>query len=169
LIVPEGKLRQAFLHEAHDSVVSGNLDLMRPKKRLRNGLSWPQLLSELKAYVITCNSCQRKRRSYQKLVGLLQPHEIPTERFKHVYKGFFAVLLIRRTSDTTLRSLVVSFKRGKVYQAHSQYIVCAFHSASSNMPLMLHTCARRGKFYQAHSQYIVCAFHPASSNMPLML
>jgi Integrase zinc binding domain/RNase H-like domain found in reverse transcriptase len=92
LIVPQGKLRQALVHEAHDSVVSGHLGFNKAYERLRNAFSWPQMHSELKAYVRSCDSCQRNKSSNQKPIGLLQPFEVPEERFQHVSMDFITAL-----------------------------------------------------------------------------
>jgi hypothetical protein len=47
------------------------------------------MYSELKAYVRSCDSCQRNKTSNKKPIGLLKPLEIPTERFEEVSMDLF--------------------------------------------------------------------------------
>ena len=92
LVVPQGKLRQALMHGAHDALVSGHLGFNKAYERLRQGVTWPEMYSELKAYVRSCDSCQRNKTSNQKPIGLLKPLEIPTVRFEQVSMDFITTL-----------------------------------------------------------------------------
>ena len=92
LVVPQGKLRQALMHGAHDALVSGHLGFNKAYERLRQGVTWPEMYSELKAYVRSCDSCQRNKTSNQKPIGLLKPLEIPTVRFEQVSMDFITSL-----------------------------------------------------------------------------
>jgi RNase H-like domain found in reverse transcriptase/Integrase zinc binding domain len=73
LVVPQGKLRQALMHGAYDALVSGHLGFNKAYERLRQGVTWPEMYSELKEYVRSCDSCQRNKTSNQKPIGLLKP------------------------------------------------------------------------------------------------
>jgi Integrase zinc binding domain len=73
LVVPQGKLRQAFLNGAHDALVSGHLGFNKAYKRQIQGVTWPEMYSDLKAYVRSCDSCQSNKTSNQKPIGLLKP------------------------------------------------------------------------------------------------
>jgi Integrase zinc binding domain len=86
--VPQGKLRQALMHGAHDALVAGHLGFNMPYERLRQGVTRPEMYSELKAYVRSCDSCQWNKTLNQKPIGLLKPLEIPTERFEQVSMDF---------------------------------------------------------------------------------
>jgi Integrase zinc binding domain len=81
LVVPQGKLRQALMHGAHDALVAGHLGFNKAYERLRHGFTFPEMYSELKAYFRSCDSCQRNKTSNQKQIGLLKSLEIRTERF----------------------------------------------------------------------------------------
>jgi hypothetical protein len=50
------------------------------------------MYSEQKAYVRSCDSCQRNKTSNQKPIGLLNPLEIPTVRFEQVSMDFVTSL-----------------------------------------------------------------------------
>jgi hypothetical protein len=92
LVVPQGKLRKALMHGAHDALVSGHLGFNKAYERLRQGVTWPEMYSELKAYVRSCDSCQRSKTSNQKPIGLLKPLEIPTVRFEQESMDFITTL-----------------------------------------------------------------------------
>jgi Integrase zinc binding domain len=49
LVVPQGKLRQALMHGAHDALVSGHLGFNKAYECLRQGVTWPEMYSDLKA------------------------------------------------------------------------------------------------------------------------
>jgi hypothetical protein len=73
LVVPQGKLRKELMHGAHDALVSGNLGFNKAYERLRQGVTWLEMYIELKAYVRSCDSCQRNKTSNQKPIGLFKP------------------------------------------------------------------------------------------------
>jgi hypothetical protein len=81
LVLPQGKLRQALLYGAHDALVAGHLCFKKAYEHLRRGVTLPEMYSELKAYIRSCDSFQRNKTSNQKPIGLLKPLEILTERF----------------------------------------------------------------------------------------
>jgi Integrase zinc binding domain len=96
LVVPQGNLRQALMHGAHDALVAGHLGFKKACERLRKGVTWPEMYSDLKAYVRSCYSCQRNKTSNEKPVGLLKPLEIPTERFEKVSMNFVTTLPVTK-------------------------------------------------------------------------
>jgi RNase H-like domain found in reverse transcriptase/Integrase zinc binding domain len=96
LVVPQGKLRKALMHGAHDASVAGHLGCNKAYERLRQGVTWPEMYSELKAYVRSCDSSQMNKTSNQKPNGLLKPLEIPTERFEQVSMDFITALPVTK-------------------------------------------------------------------------
>jgi Integrase zinc binding domain len=88
LVVPQGMLRKALMHGAHDALLAGHLVFNKAYERLRKDVTWPETYSDLKAYVKSCDSCQRNKTSNKKPIGLLKPLEIPTERVEQVSMGF---------------------------------------------------------------------------------
>jgi Integrase zinc binding domain len=73
LAVPQGMLRKALMHGVHDALVVGHLGFKKAYESLRQGVTWPEMDSELKTYVRSCDSCQRNKTSNQKPIGLLKP------------------------------------------------------------------------------------------------
>jgi hypothetical protein len=108
LVVPQGKLRQALMHGAHDALVAGHLGLNKAYELLRQGVTWPEIYSELKlkAYVRSCDSCQMSKISNQKPIGLLKPLEIPTERFEQVSIDFITTLPVTKENHDAVMVIV---------------------------------------------------------------
>jgi Integrase zinc binding domain len=96
LVLPQGKLWQASMHGAHVALVAGHLCFNKAYERMRKGVTWPEMYSELKAYVRSCDSCQRNKTSNQKPIGLLKPLEIPTERFEQLIMDFITTLPVTK-------------------------------------------------------------------------
>jgi RNase H-like domain found in reverse transcriptase/Integrase zinc binding domain len=96
LVVPQDKLRQALMHGAQDALVAGHLGFNKAYERLRQVVTWPEMYSELKSYVRSCDSCQMNKTSNQKPIGLLKPLEIPTERFEQVSMDFITTLTVTK-------------------------------------------------------------------------
>jgi hypothetical protein len=105
-VVPQGKIRQALMHGAHNALVAGHLGFNKAYERLRQGVTWPEMYSELKAYVRSCDSCQRNKTSNQKPIGLLKPLEIPTERFEQVSMDFITTLPLTKENHDAVMVIV---------------------------------------------------------------
>jgi RNase H-like domain found in reverse transcriptase/Integrase zinc binding domain len=105
-VVPQGKLRKALMHVAHDALVSGQLGFNKAYERLRQGVTWPEMYIELKAYVRSCDSCQRNKTSNQKPIGLLKPLEIPTVRFEQVSMDFITSLPETKANNDAVMVIV---------------------------------------------------------------
>jgi Integrase zinc binding domain len=106
LVVPQGRLRQALMHGAHDALFAGHLGLNKAYERLRKGVTWLENYSELKAYARSCDSCQRNKTSNQKPIGLLNPLEIPTERFEQVSMYFITTLPVTKVNHDAVMVIV---------------------------------------------------------------
>jgi hypothetical protein len=106
LAVPQGKLRQALMHGAHDALVAGHLGFNKAYERLRQSFTWPEMYSDLRAYVRSWDSCQRNKTSNQKPIGLLKPLEIPTERFEQVSMDFITTLPVTKENHDAVMVIV---------------------------------------------------------------
>lgn len=91
LYVPEA-LRDLFLHEAHDSRISGHLGTHKTLERLTRVAYWPNMERDVRFYVRTCDACQRNKPSNQKPPGMLQPLPIPARNWDSVSMDFITKL-----------------------------------------------------------------------------
>jgi len=85
-------LRLSLLHDAHDSAIAGHLGFDKTYSTLHRSVYWPKMSIETREYIKTCESCQRNKSSHQRPAGLLQPLEIPEERWQTVTMDFIVQL-----------------------------------------------------------------------------
>jgi hypothetical protein len=104
--VPQGRLWKPLMLVAHDALVAGHLDFNKEYKRLRQGLTWPDINSELKSYVRSCDLCQMTKTSNQKPIGLLKPLEITTERFEQVSMDFITTFPVTKENHGAVMVIV---------------------------------------------------------------
>ena len=85
LYIPNlASLKQRILREHHDSVIYGHLGIGKTVKSVSASFYWPKLTSDVQAYVRSCPTCQRSKPRHQRPMGLLQPLDIPNERWECV-------------------------------------------------------------------------------------
>jgi hypothetical protein len=94
------------MHGGNDALISGNLGFNKAYERLRQGVTWPEKFSETKAYVRSCDSCQRNKISNQKPIGLLKPLEVQTERFEQVIMDFITALPVTKENHDAVMVIV---------------------------------------------------------------
>jgi hypothetical protein len=122
LLVPQCKLRKSLMHGLHDALVSGHFGFNKAYERIRQGVTWTEMYSELKAYVRSCDFCQRNKTSGEKPVGMLKPLEFPTERFKKLSMDFITTLPETKASHDAVMVIVEKgHQAGDVYTYHNLY------------------------------------------------
>jgi hypothetical protein len=77
-------LRQHCIHQHHDTLWSGHLGVNKTKLAIQSHFWWPHLKEQVTAYVTTCDSCQRNKSGNQLPAGLLQPLQIPGNKWESV-------------------------------------------------------------------------------------
>ena len=78
LVVPnDGTLRQDLISTYHDSPERGHPCADYTRRALEQAYWWPTMTKDVRHYVDRCDSCQRMKRSTQRLAGLIQPMPIP--------------------------------------------------------------------------------------------
>jgi len=115
LCIPNsGELRQRLLQEAHDTPVGGHFGILRTASALSRRFFWPRLYQDVKQYVRGCASCHRSKASNQKPYGLLQPLEVPAERWKRINIDFIVKLPVCSSGNDT----IITFIDGLTKRAH---------------------------------------------------
>ena len=104
--MPQGKLRQALMHGAHNALVSGHLSFKKSYECLRYGVTWQEIYSELKDYFRSCDSFQMNKTSNQKPISLLKPLKISTDRFEHVSIDFITTLPVAKENHDAVMVIV---------------------------------------------------------------
>lgn len=85
-------MRDSVIQEAHDINISGHLGMDKTLERVMRRFYWPSIEATVRAYVrayvSTCEACQRNKPSNRRPAGLLQPLPIPDKRWDSVSINF---------------------------------------------------------------------------------
>jgi hypothetical protein len=93
LCVPEDQvIRQAILHEAHESAYSIYPRSTKMYLDLKQKYWWVGLKRDVAGYVAVCDTCQRVKAEHQRPAGLLQPMKIPEWKWEEVGMDFIVGL-----------------------------------------------------------------------------
>jgi hypothetical protein len=85
LYIPEKpNLRSSILQRYHDAPVSGHQALRKILCKIERLYFWPGLRQDVKAFITTCETCQRQAEPSQARYGLLHPLPIPEDRAKDI-------------------------------------------------------------------------------------
>jgi len=83
LYVPTA-LQADVITEAHSTPVNAHLGMDKTYEKLRRRYYWPGMVHTIRAYVRTCDACQRHKYPSDKPQGLLQPLPIPDRKWSSV-------------------------------------------------------------------------------------
>ena len=93
IYVPQhNPLRQFLLAQYHESLWSGHWGVAKTYASIRRDFYWPNLLSEVKAYVSTCDTCQRGKTLNLPPPGKLVPLQIPARKWSSISMDFIMEL-----------------------------------------------------------------------------
>ena len=102
LYLPIGEIRDFILNECHDSRYAGHLGMKKTEELVQRDFFWPTLHQDVTSYVQTCEECQRNKASNQRSAGLLQPLEVPSQRWERVSMDFITHLPRTRSGYDSL-------------------------------------------------------------------
>ncbi|CAJ2679667.1 unnamed protein product [Trifolium pratense] len=103
IVIPKQSPRIAWiLHEFHDTATGGHSGYLRTYKKIAGLVFWEGMRKNIKAYVESCEVCQRNK--YQTLSpgGLLQPLPIPTQLWSDISMDFIGGLPKVQGVDTIM-------------------------------------------------------------------
>ena len=106
LYLPLGELRDFILNECHDSRYAGHLGMKKTEELVQRDFYWPTLHQDVTSYVRTCEECQRNKASNLRSAGLLQPLEIPSQRWERISMDFITHLPKTRSGFDSLLVMV---------------------------------------------------------------
>jgi hypothetical protein len=86
------KIKATILSECHDAAVSGHLGSQKTLEQVQRRFYWPKMDAEVRAYVTSCDACQRNKPSQQSTPGLLQPLPIPERPWQWVSMDLITAL-----------------------------------------------------------------------------
>ena len=92
--------------EYHDTRYAGHLGVKKTLELIQRGFYWPIVQANVMAYAQTCEECQRNKASNQSPTGLLQPLEIPRQRWERISMDFITHLPKTRSGYDALLVMV---------------------------------------------------------------
>ena len=109
MCIPKHKgLRLLLLHDFHDAKSSGHLGYEKTLDNLSNRYFWNNMSKDARQYCQTCSSCQRSKiRSSKGPTGMLNPLDIPPQRWHTVTMDFAGPLALSGEGDWDMIMVVV--------------------------------------------------------------
>ena len=93
LVVPRyDSLQVDILHDYHDDVIAGHMGMDKTYEGVQRDYYWPNMASDVRRYVETCDECQRNKAPTHAPYGLLNPLPIPTRNWEQVSMDFITQL-----------------------------------------------------------------------------
>ena len=93
LVIPNNKdLKNSILYEFHDIPSAGHVGAEKTHHAVSRHFWWPRIRKEVKEYVQACEKCQRNKTVTQRAAGLLQPLEIPAQKWTDISMDFIVQL-----------------------------------------------------------------------------
>ena len=89
LYLPQGAYRDFIMNECHDTRYAGHLGMKKTEELVQRDFYWPTLHQDVTSYVQTCEECQRNKASNLQSAGLLQPLEVPSQRWERISMDFY--------------------------------------------------------------------------------
>ena len=83
-IPPNPTLRTSILQTHHDCNASAHLGMDKTYELISRSFFWPELQTDVRRYIRSCDSCRRNKPSNQRAGGLLQPLPIPQHRWEQL-------------------------------------------------------------------------------------
>jgi len=103
LCIPDNKaLKLQILHDHHDAPIAGHLGIDKTYHSIANLFFWPKMSIAVKAYIKSCDGCQRNKPSSQAPTGLLQPLDIPTRNWEQVSMDFIVQLPVTKKGNDSI-------------------------------------------------------------------
>jgi hypothetical protein len=113
LCVPK-VLQMEVIEEAHNSTTGGHFGTDRTEAMVASRFYWKGLRPMVRRYVQGCEACQRAKPPNHKPYGLLQPLDIPEERWKRINIDFITKLPTTEKGNDT----IITFVDGLTKRAH---------------------------------------------------
>ena len=99
LCVPDCQwTKELLLQQHHDQ--ENHFGISKTRASLARQYFWPNMPSDVNAYIRSCSTCQRYKSSTQVPAGLLHPLPVPLDRFSDISMDFIGPLPKSRGFDT---------------------------------------------------------------------
>ena len=106
LYLPSGPYRDLIMTKCHDTQYVGHFGVKKTLELIQRDFCWPTFQADVMAYVQMCEECQRNKPSNQRPNGLLQPLEVPGQRWERISMDFIIHLPKTRSRYDALLVMV---------------------------------------------------------------
>lgn len=120
IVVADIASKQSLLHACHDAVTAGHFGVERTLQRLKTYVWWPNMYTDTKAYVESCDTCQKAKRTTGKVPGLMMKIDTPKRPWEVIHMDFVTALPLagRESYNTVLVIACRATKRAKFIATH---------------------------------------------------
>ena len=95
LVVPDVEEAQLkILKELHEVPYAGHLGYHKTLSKLKRNFYWPDYTVEVRDFVLGCEVCQSEKSVHRLPAGLLQPLQLPEDKWRDISVDFVMGLLV---------------------------------------------------------------------------
>jgi transposase InsO family protein len=93
VVVPDGEERTSLLSHFHDRLDKGHFGYKKTLDSISEHFYWDTIAADTRAFVTSCNTCERNKPSDFRTQGLLHPLPVPDDRFASISMDFGTLTL----------------------------------------------------------------------------
>ena len=107
LVVPDVEdARRRIMEEIHAVPYAGHLGYHKTLKKLQQNFYWPDHTVDVRDYVLGCEVCQSEKSVHKVPAGLLQPLQLPEEKWSDVSLDFIMGLPVSERKNDGILTVV---------------------------------------------------------------
>ena len=85
---PTSRFKTKVFIESHDSPAAGHVGFFKTYYNARQSFYGKGIYNGIQNYVAECDTCQRNKSENVRTLGLLHPHQIPTQKWEEISMDF---------------------------------------------------------------------------------
>ena len=107
LVVPDVEdARKRIMEELHAVPYAGHLGYHKTLKKLQQNFYWPDHTVDVRDFVLGCEVCQTEKSVHKVPVGLLQPLQLPEEKWSDISLDFIMGLPVSERKNDGILTVV---------------------------------------------------------------
>ena len=107
LVVPDDpELKEQIMREMHEIPYSGHLGYHKTLKNIQHSFYWPEHTLDICDFVLGCSVCQQEKAVHRVPAGLLQPLQLPEQKWADVSMDFIMGLPKSETGNDGILMVV---------------------------------------------------------------
>ena len=107
LVVPDvAEARKKILQEIHSVPYAGHLGYHKTLQKLQQNFYWPDHTVDVRDFVLGCEVCQSEKSVHRMPAGLLQPLQLPEEKWSDISLDFVMGLPVSKGKNDEILAVV---------------------------------------------------------------